>query len=154
MVAVKPLALPSSPSVSRRMSRARREDTAPEIALRSELHRRGLRFRVHVPLPFDRRRRADIAFPAMRVAVFVDGCFWHSCPEHATWPKANAAFWLNKLEGNKRRDVETNEKLRQLGWKPIRIWEHESPIEAADAVEALVRCRRLETRASAAAIRR
>ena len=142
MSTARPRPVPSSQSVSQRMSRARREDTAPEVALRSELHRRGLRFRIHVPLAFDRRRRADIVFPSAKVAVFVDGCFWHSCPEHATWPKANAAFWLNKLEGNRRRDVDTNEQLRQLGWEPVRIWEHESPTEAADFVESVVRRRR------------
>ena len=137
-----PRPLPSSSAVSQRMSRARREDTAPEVALRSELHRRGLRFRVHVPLPFDRRRRADVAFPSAKVAVFVDGCFWHSCPEHATWPKANAAFWLDKLQGNRKRDLDTNKQLRQLGWEPVRIWEHESSADAADVVEAVVRRRR------------
>src|SRR5436189_6398572 len=92
--------VPSSPAVSRRMSAARSADTAPETALRSELHRRGLRFRVHRPLEFDRRRRADIVFQRERIAVFVDGCFWHGCPEHATWPKANATWWAEKLERN------------------------------------------------------
>jgi DNA mismatch endonuclease (patch repair protein) len=112
-------AVPSSQAVSRRMRDARRKDTAPEVALRSELHRRGLRFRVHVPLAFDRRRKADIVFAPAKVAVFVDGCFWHSCPEHATWPKANAAFWERKLRGNRARDLNTNDQLRNLGWEAV-----------------------------------
>src|SRR5437764_2324869 len=88
----------SSPSVSRRMQLQASRDTAPERKLRSALHRSGLRFRVHVrPLP-GVRREADIVFPKARVAVFVDGCFWHGCPDHAPWPKANAAWWREKIE--------------------------------------------------------
>lgn len=76
----------------------RRRDTSPELALRSALHRSGLRFRVDQPLPFDRRRRADIVFPRQKIAVFVDGCFWHGCPEHYSAPKANADLWREKVE--------------------------------------------------------
>jgi DNA mismatch endonuclease, patch repair protein len=130
---------PSDPSVTSRMSRQARRDTAPEVALRRELHRRGLRFRVDWPLPGMPRRRADIAFTRSRVAVFVDGCFWHSCPEHRTAPVANSAWWDAKLEANARRDRHTNEHLAALGWIVLRFWEHEDPLTAADAVEAVAR---------------
>jgi DNA mismatch endonuclease (patch repair protein) len=123
------------------MSRLGRRDTAPELALRSALHRRGLRFRVdRVPIR-GMRTRADLVFGPSRVAVYVDGCFWHSCPEHATKPKANAEFWERKLRRNRERDAATDELLRESGWAVVRVWEHEEPIEAADRVESLVRSR-------------
>jgi DNA mismatch endonuclease, patch repair protein len=130
---------PSSPAVSERMARVRRRDTAPELELRSELHRRGLRYRV------DRRplkgvpSRADLVFGPARVAVYVDGCFWHSCPEHGTMPRSNNEFWEEKLARNRERDAETNAALREAGWSVIRVWEHEDPLAAADRVEAAVR---------------
>lgn len=120
------------------MSRLGRRDTAPELALRSELHRRGLRFRVDRSPVLGVRSRADIVFGPARVAVYVDGCFWHSCPEHATKPKANAEFWERKLKRNRERDAETNELLREREWAVLRIWEHEHPVESADRVEKLV----------------
>jgi DNA mismatch endonuclease (patch repair protein) len=130
---------PSDPSVAARMSRQARRDTAPEVALRRELHRRGLRFRVDWPLPGMPRRRADIALTRRRVAVFVDGCFWHSCPEHKTAPASNAAWWSAKLDANVKRDRATDDHLTALGWTVLRFWEHEDPMVAADAVEAAVR---------------
>ena len=117
------------------MRRTRQHGTSPELAVRSELHRRGLRFRIQRPLEFDGRRKADIVFPKDRLAVFVDGCFWHSCPEHATHPKANAAFWADKLAGNTRRDRETDRRLQESGWMVVRVWEHEPAVSAADIVE-------------------
>jgi DNA mismatch endonuclease (patch repair protein) len=135
--------VPSTPAVSERMRRARRTNTGPEVALRSELHRRGLRFRIQRPLTFDRRRKADIAFPTEQVAVFVDGCFWHSCPEHATSPRANAEFWQEKLERNRARDLDTNRQLADGGWLVIRVWEHEDPAAAADRILSEVRSRRM-----------
>jgi DNA mismatch endonuclease (patch repair protein) len=128
------------------MSRLRRRDTAPEVLLRSALHRRGLRFRVDRPLEFDRRRRADIVFPRERVAVFVDGCFWHGCPEHATFPRANAEFWRAKLANNIRRDRDTDERLRRSGWVVLRFWEHQDPAESADEIAGIVLGRRVELR--------
>jgi DNA mismatch endonuclease (patch repair protein) len=77
------------------------------------------------------RRRADLVFPSARVAVFVDGCFWHGCPEHATWPKQNAGWWRDKIEANRRRDRDTDARLREVGWQPVRVWEHEPVEEAA-----------------------
>jgi DNA mismatch endonuclease (patch repair protein) len=131
---------PSSPGVSRRMSRQLRAGTSPERALRTELHRRGRRFRVDFRFDIDglRRRRADIAFTRVKVAVFVDGCFWHRCPEHATFPKANEASWEIKLAGNVERDRDTDDRLGAAGWVAIRVWEHEDSASAADRVEAVL----------------
>jgi DNA mismatch endonuclease, patch repair protein len=121
------------------MSKLGRRDTLPERAIRSELHRRGLRFRVdRAPLP-SLRSRADIVFGPARVAVYVDGCFWHSCPEHGTRPKSNAEWWNRKLDRNQERDRETDRVLRENGWTVVRIWEHEDPVAAADRVQAAVR---------------
>ena len=130
---------PLDASVARRMSRQPRRDTAPEVALRRELHRRGMRFRVDWPLPGLPRRRADIAFTRRRIAVFVDGCFWHACQDHKTAPASNADWWAAKLQKNVSRDRNTDEHLRRLGWTVIRFWEHEDPVSAAQSVEAAVR---------------
>jgi len=109
-------------------------DTKPEMALRQELHRRGLRYRVHVrPVP-ELRRTADIVFTRAHIAVFVQGCFWHRCPEHATSPKANALWWQEKLQRNVDRDEDTAERLAASGWCVIIVWEHEDPAAAADRI--------------------
>jgi DNA mismatch endonuclease, patch repair protein len=131
----------SSPESLRRMTSQRQRDTAPEIAVRSLLHRRGLRFRVHYPLPVP-RRRADIAFPRHQIAVFVDGCFWHGCPEHSTWPKKNAEWWRTKIRANQSRDADTDRSLEQAGWTSIRVWEHEDPEEVALAIADVVTAQR------------
>lgn len=112
----------------------RGRDTGPELAVRSLLHRAGFRFRVDHPLPFDRRRRADIVFTRVGLYVFVDGCFWHGCPEHFTLPKTRTAFWRDKIDGNQLRDRDTDAQMAALGLASLRIWEHVSPIEAADLV--------------------
>jgi DNA mismatch endonuclease (patch repair protein) len=128
---------PSSSAASNRMRANRRRDTKPELALRRELHRRGLRYRVDYPiLP---RRRADIAFTRARVAVFVDGCFWHGCPLHHTVAVSNATFWASKVLANRRRDLDTNTRASAHGWRVIRLWEHEDVATAADRVEAALR---------------
>jgi DNA mismatch endonuclease (patch repair protein) len=125
-------------ATSARMSRQRSRDTAPELALRRELHRRGLRFFVdRAPLP-GLRRRADLVFPRRRLAVYVDGCFWHRCPQHATDPRRNGAWWADKLAGNVARDRATDAALAEAGWRVVRIWEHESPREAADRIQRLL----------------
>lgn len=129
---------PSSPETSRRMAKVRQQGTDAEIALRSELYRRGLRYRVGYEVLKKPRRVADVAFPGLKIAVFVDGCFWHGCPEHATWPKRNAEFWRQKIETNRLRDADTNSKLQRIGWTVLRFWEHESPIEASDRVAKAV----------------
>jgi len=131
----------SSEVVSQRMKRQQRRDTAAELAIRRALWSLGLRYRVHYPATRG-RRRVDIAFTRTRVAVFVDGCFWHSCPEHGTRPKANAEWWVEKLERNVRRDRETDAELRAAGWIVVRIWEHEDPTAVAERVAAIVRATR------------
>lgn len=131
---------PSSMQASNRLRRAPRENTGPELALRRVLHRRGLRYFVgRAPLGAASRAKADVVFPRARVAVFVDGCFWHGCPQHGTWPKANAAWWRAKIEGNIARDRRADEQLRAAGWAVVRVWEHENVTEAADRVERRVR---------------
>lgn len=121
------------------MQSQRTRDTAPELALRSELHRRGLRFRVDArPAPLV-PRRADVVFTRARVAVFVDGCFWHSCPDHGTTPTANADWWRAKLGRTTERDAETAAALAEAGWTVVRVWEHDDAATAADLVEAAVR---------------
>jgi len=126
-------------ATSRRLARQATRDTAAEIAVRRLLHAAGLRYRVDArPLP-GLRRTADIVFTRQRVAVFVDGCFWHACPDHGTVPKANADWWAAKLARNIQRDRDTSEQLAAAGWQVVRIWEHEDPTAAADRIEALVR---------------
>ncbi len=121
----------------------RGRDTGPELALRSELHRMGLRYRVHRrPIP-DFPAKADIVFGRDKVAVFVDGCFWHRCPEHATAPRANAEWWAAKLQANVDRDRRVDARLEESGWLVIRVWEHVAPQTAAtDILRALQERRR------------
>lgn len=124
------------------MASQARRDTAPELALRRALWRRGLRYRVDRKVIPGFRRRADIAFIGPRVAVFVDGCFWHRCPIHGSAPKSNREWWEEKLSRNVARDRDTDARLEENGWYVVRIWEHE-PIEgAALRVERVVRSRR------------
>lgn len=129
----------SSPSVRRRMQRQRRDGTACELAVRSAVHALGLRYRLHQrPLPHF-RRRADLVFRRAKVAVFVDGCFWHGCPKHGSKPKTHSKWWREKIRKNRERDAETNVKLKKAGWVVIRIWEHESSRKAAGKIERAVR---------------
>lgn len=103
------------------MSRNRGKDTKPEILLRKALWRRGLRYRLHSELP----GKPDLVFPGQRAVVFVDGCFWHGCPEHFQPPRTNAEFWREKIAATQRRDIRTGEKLTAAGWAVFRVWEHE-----------------------------
>lgn len=128
----------SSPAISTRMSRAKRRDTAPEMLLRRELHRRGRRFRVVMRVPGNNRRTIDIAFPRQKLAVFVDGCFWHGCPEHGTAPTANSHWWQQKLAANVARDRDTDRLLGEAGWSGLRVWEHVAVEDAADVVEQVL----------------
>jgi DNA mismatch endonuclease (patch repair protein) len=117
-------------------------DTKPELALRSAAHALGLRYRVSTrPLPAI-RRTADMVFTRARVAVFMDGCFWHGCPEHHTKSATNAAYWAEKVRRNRERDAETDRLLTEAGWRVIRIWEHEDPCQAAVRVAEEIRGRR------------
>ena len=125
----------------RRMQNQRQRDTLPEIKLRRALHRSGLRYWVdRAPIP-GLRSRADIVFSRARVAVFVDGCFWHGCPLHGTLPKANQAWWVAKLATNRERDASVVRRLTESGWKAIRIWEHQDPESVAQDVARVVRSR-------------
>jgi DNA mismatch endonuclease (patch repair protein) len=114
----------------------RKTDTRPEIALRAELHRRGRRFRKNARPEDDIRCRVDIVFRGARLAVFLDGCFWHGCPVHGNRPRTNASYWHPKIARNIERDRENDELLASRGWAVLRVWEHESPVEAANRVEA------------------
>jgi DNA mismatch endonuclease (patch repair protein) len=116
----------------------KRRDTRPEILVRRLLHARGLRYRVDHRVETESRSRADIAFTRQRIAVFIDGCFWHSCPEHLHLPKANADYWTPKLARNVERDAEVTAVLRGLGWTVLRFWEHEPAREVADLIIAAV----------------
>ncbi|MGV0788679.1 very short patch repair endonuclease [Mycolicibacterium sp. XJ2] len=128
------------------MQANRWRDTRPELTLRSELFRRGLRYRVNKrPMP-SLRRTADIIFSAAKVAVFVDGCFWHGCEEHHTVSKTNPEYWSEKVRQNRARDADTNLRLVAEGWFPVRIWEHESVHDAADRIESIIRSRLGSTR--------
>ena len=121
------------------MQRMPRSSSGPEMLIRRELHRRGLRFRVNHPrLP----GRPDIAFTGARIAVFVDGCFWHACPEHGVLPKNNRDWWRSKLDRNVARDGEKDAQLAKMDWITLHVWEHESPVDAADTIERLWRSRR------------
>lgn len=118
------------------MSAQGRRDTKPELRLRRELHRRGHRYYVdRAPLK-GLRRRADLVFPRLKVAVYVDGCFWHACPQHGTRPKNNRDWWDAKLDGNVQRDRDTDRRLTAVGWRVARVWEHEDLAAAVEIVEA------------------
>jgi DNA mismatch endonuclease (patch repair protein) len=123
------------------MQVTRRRDTAPELALRMALRGRGLRYRVDIAPVRGVRRRADLVFARGRLAVFVDGCFWHACPEHATWPKINAAWWRAKIRANVARDRDTDAKLRAAGWDVIRAWAHEDVTRVACRIAASLQAR-------------
>jgi DNA mismatch endonuclease (patch repair protein) len=124
------------------MERQRRRDTACELEVRRALHAAGFRYRVdRSPIP-GMRSKADIVFPTERIAVFVDGCFWHSCPEHATLPKANAEWWAEKLRRNVERDRAVDATLDAAGWSVVRVWEHERPGAAAARIGDVVMSRR------------
>jgi DNA mismatch endonuclease (patch repair protein) len=129
---------PSSPGRSANMRANRRSDTKPELALRSALHRQGYRFRKdhRLDLGDGARVRPDIAFTARKVAVFVDGCFWHVCPEHGRDPAVNEWYWAPKLRRNVERDRAADAALAAAGWQVVRVWEHEPMSSAVAAVIA------------------
>lgn len=124
----------SSSEMSRRMSAVRKRDNGPEMAVRRLLHSAGLRYRVAWPVPGQRRRTIDVAFTRARVAVYIDGCFWHGCPLHGTSPKANAAWWAEKIATNQARDADATAQLQELGWTVMRFWEHENPEDVRSCV--------------------
>ncbi len=116
-------------------------DTAPELALRRVLHRLGFRYRLHREVLAGSRRRADIVFGPQQVAVFVDGCFWHGCPQHGTTARKNRRFWQAKVCENQERDRDTDRRLERCGWRVVRVWEHEEAERAARRVGRAVKRR-------------
>lgn len=124
------------------MTAVRRRDTAPERLVRREVHALGLRYFVDRPPLPHLRRRADLVFPRLQIAVFVDGCFWHGCELHRATPRANNAWWREKLARTRRRDADTDARLREAGWEVLRIWEHEEPNEVARTLKCMVEIRR------------
>lgn len=130
---------PSTDAItSKRMSRQKRKDTAPEVLLRRELRARGVGYRINMAIPGLPRRSCDIMFKTAHIAVFVDGCFWHGCPAHGTLPMNNGSWWAEKLSKNVERDRDTNRHLSMLGWQVIRVWEHEDMASAADRIVRVV----------------
>lgn len=131
---------PSSVAAANRMRSNRRVDTKPEIEVRSLLHRNGFRFRKDYPIRLTSGTivHPDIVFTKKRVAVFIDGCYWHSCPIHGTTPKSNRNYWIPKLRQNVERDKKTGIDLRANGWKVLRIWEHVEPEDAASMIASEV----------------
>jgi DNA mismatch endonuclease (patch repair protein) len=124
----------SSPGVARSMRANRGRDTSLELGVRRALHRQGFRYRVdYAPLK-GLRSRADIVFTRARIAVYLDGCFWHGCPIHGTTPTTNANYWVPKLEENRRRDGKVTKLLDENGWTVLRYWEHEDPLVIADQI--------------------
>lgn len=130
--------VPKNELVSAQMSRMPRSSTKPEVAIRRALHARGLRFALHRR---DLPGRPDIVLSRARIAVFVDGCFWHGCPEHGVLPKNNREWWRQKLAGNAERDRQKDAELQATGWMPIHVWEHTAVAEVVDIIEAAWRQR-------------
>ena len=136
---------PASSAAARAVMQGNRgRNSAPEVRLRSALHRRGLRFRKHVQAVDGIRCRPDVVFGPARVVVFVDGCFWHGCPDHGTQPRTNAAYWQAKIALNQARDGRQTRALKDAGWTVVRVWEHEATERAADAVEDALRRGKLD----------
>ena len=131
----------STVAVQARMSRLRRRDNGPEMAVRRLLHAAGLRYRVAYRIPGQRRRTIDIAVTRRKIAVYIDGCFWHSCPEHLHLPTANAGWRVRKMAMNRARDAASTAQLEALGWTVLRFWEHEPPARVASAIIAAARHR-------------
>jgi len=130
---------PTSDIIRVRMERQLRRDTGPELAVRKELHHRGIRFRVDVKPEPDLRMRGDLVWRGRKVVVMIDGCYWHGCPTHGTSAKNNAQWWREKIGANVERDRRHDAALHERGWTVMRFWEHEDPIRVADAIEAVVR---------------
>jgi DNA mismatch endonuclease (patch repair protein) len=132
----------TDPRVTKRMRANRRRDTGPELALRRALFACGLRYRIDYPIRTDTRLvRPDVVFVQRRLAVFVDGCFWHCCPIHGNHPRHNASYWGPKLRRNVDRDRCVDDALSEAGWTVLRVWEHEEPQRAAARISAVVASR-------------
>lgn len=132
----------SSAAARNTMQANRGRDTKAELAVRRLVHARGLRYRVNVRPERDLRRTADLLFTRARVAVFIDGCYWHGCPQHFSIPATNLDYWEGKIGRNRRRDIETTALLEERGWTVLRFWEHETPGSVADSIAEAVQSRR------------
>ncbi len=128
----------STPCARSRMEKQKQRDTGPEMKIRSIIHRAGFRFRTDYRPESSLKTRADIVFPRIKLAVFIDGCFWHSCPIHKTIPKSNTVWWQEKLEANRCRDRAADRALEEFGWTVIRIWEHEDPEQATQKISRIL----------------
>lgn len=129
---------PLDESVRKRFRGQKTRDTAPELAVRKLLHEMGFRYRLNLRAEPEVSSKADVLFERARVAVYVDGCFWHGCPDHFIPPKNNGAWWVEKIEGNRARDCSARRQLSDLGWMVLSFWEHESPSEVAVVVGSVV----------------
>ena len=129
----------SSKAVRKSMQGNKSRDTKPEMVVRRYLHSEGLRYRVHVRPIKDWNRRADIVFPKAKIAVFVNGCFWHGCPKHFVAPKSNVDYWIPKIKQNVGRDQETRTRLKANGWRVFVIWEHEDLVKRASTISGRIR---------------
>jgi len=123
-----------SAQISYRMRRTRGRDNDFEKAVRSSLFARGVRFRIHFPVPGMPRRTCDLALPSKQIAVFLDGCFWHGCPDHLSTSKTNQPFWEKKIRRNRERDRETSSHLSGIGWTVLRFWEHQDTDEIVESI--------------------
>lgn len=117
-------------------------NTTAEMSIRRCLHAMGFRYRVDKVVLRSPRRKSDICFANLKIAIFIDGCFWHGCPRHGTMPKRNRKFWRKKINTNRARDRDTTKRLRNCGWSVIRIWEHEDPSAAAERIAQVINQKR------------
>lgn len=131
----------SSTAVSAQMRAQRERDTPREAELRRRIYAKGYRYLIHAKVVPGTRREADLAFRTSKVAVFLDGCFWHGCRDCKTIPKTNREFWRKKIDENRARDADTDRRLHEVGWISVRIWEHESLEDAVARVEAVLPAR-------------
>ncbi|WP_327088228.1 very short patch repair endonuclease [Nonomuraea sp. NBC_01738] len=131
--------VPRDEGVSRRMRSQREFDTGIEVMLRKLLWNKGLRYRIHAQVIPGTRRKVDLVFPGAKVAVFIDGCFWHGCPRHYSAPANNNDWWLKKITINRARDIDSFKRLRAANWRVVRVWEHQDLELAAERIEKLVR---------------
>lgn len=136
----------SSPTVSRNMSVHPRRDTGPELAVRRLLHSAGERYRVCHKVPGAPRRTIDIAFTRAKLAVFIDGCYWHGCPQHGQIPASNREWWVMKIETNRARDADTNRLLQKMGWVVLRCWEHEAAVDVFESIRVILAVQRADLR--------
>ncbi len=139
----------SSDAVRKVMQANRSRDTKPELAVRRVLHGMGLRYRVARPPVIGSRRSADLVFTRLKIVVFIDGCFWHGCPEHYREPKSNFDYWREKVRRNRERDIETSKFLRSEGWTVLRYWSHENAADVAEEIAQAVATRRQALRPGA-----